>query len=112
MARLARGRIRYERYDECMLVLLLAVLCALAGEEDMFLVMAIFGVAKLEAYEELIAPTILEGVCPMYNFFDAIGGLDFKELFSFEKPHFRELLHELQLPEEIEIHRSVGLVCV
>ncbi|CAB1099714.1 unnamed protein product [Ectocarpus sp. CCAP 1310/34] len=106
MARLARGRIRYERYDECMLVLLLAVLCALAGEEDMFLVMAMFGLAKLEAYEELIAPTILEGVCPMYNFFDAIGGLDFKELFRFEKPHFRELLHELQLPEEIEIHRG------
>ncbi|CAB1098009.1 unnamed protein product [Ectocarpus sp. CCAP 1310/34] len=128
MARLARGRIRYERYDECMLVLLLAVLCALAGEEDMFLVMAMFGLAKLEAYEELmaptileakleayeelIAPTILEGVCPMYNFFDAIGGLDFKELFRFEKPHFRELLHELQLPEEIEIHRSVGVVYV
>ncbi|CAB1100507.1 unnamed protein product [Ectocarpus sp. CCAP 1310/34] len=61
----------------------------------MFLVMAMFGLAKLEAYEELIAPTILEGVCPM-----------------FEKPHFRELLHELQLPEEIEIHRTVGVVCV
>ncbi|CAB1099755.1 unnamed protein product [Ectocarpus sp. CCAP 1310/34] len=49
MARLARGRIRYEWYDECMQVLLLAVLCALAGEEDMFLEMAMFGlIAKLE----------------------------------------------------------------
>ncbi|CAB1111189.1 unnamed protein product [Ectocarpus sp. CCAP 1310/34] len=47
MVRLARGRIRYEWYDECMQVLLLAVVYALAGEEDMFLVMAMFGVAKL-----------------------------------------------------------------
>eukprot|EP00903_Cladosiphon_okamuranus_P022900 g21092.t1 len=31
--------------------------------------MAMIGLANLEAYEELIAPTILEGVCPMYNFF-------------------------------------------
>eukprot|EP00903_Cladosiphon_okamuranus_P016328 g15058.t1 len=72
----------------------------------MFLVVAMFGLAKLEAYEELIAPTILAGVCPMHNFFDAIGGLDFKELFRFEKPQFRELLDELQLPGEIEIHRG------
>ncbi|CAB1101205.1 unnamed protein product [Ectocarpus sp. CCAP 1310/34] len=81
MARLERGRIRYERYDECMQIMALALLCALAGEEDLFLVMTMFGLVKLEAYQELVAPTTLQGVYPMYNIFDAIGGFDFKELF-------------------------------
>ncbi|CAB1115709.1 unnamed protein product [Ectocarpus sp. CCAP 1310/34] len=106
MARLARAKLRSERYDECITGMLVAVLCALAGEEDLFLVLSLLGLVQLEAYEELITPTILEGVYPTYNLFYAIGGMDFKELFRFEKPHFRQLLYELELPKCIEIYRG------
>ena len=39
------------------------------------------------------------------NYFDVLGGFDFLEFFRFEKPHFLELLEELQLPAFIEITR-------
>ena len=41
----------------------------------------------------------------LYDFFEVIGGFDFKELLRFEKAHFRQLLHELELPDVIEIAR-------
>ncbi|CAB1110299.1 unnamed protein product [Ectocarpus sp. CCAP 1310/34] len=82
MACLARAKLRYERNDEFITVMLVAVLCALAGEEDLVLVLSLLGLVQLEAYEELIAPTILEGVYPTYNLFNATGGMDFKELFQ------------------------------
>lgn len=71
----------------------------------MFLVIAGLSVLQLQAYEQLVAPTTLEGVCPTHDFFEVIGGFDFKELFRFEKPHFLFLIAELQLPEFIEIYR-------
>lgn len=105
MARLARGQIRHERYQQCLQLVGLAVLCALAGDDDMFLVMAGLSVLQLQEYEQLVAPTTLEGVCPTHDYMEVIGGFDFKELFRFEKPHFLLLLAELQLPEFIEIYR-------
>lgn len=91
-----------------MQVIAVALLCALAGEEDLFLAITMLGLVQLEAYEELMAPKILEGVCPMYHCFDAIGGLDFKEICRFEKPHFHQLLYELQQLDETEIYRWVA----
>ncbi|CAM9620877.1 unnamed protein product [Hapterophycus canaliculatus] len=106
MARLARGQIRHERYGVCLQIVTLAVLCSTVGDDDLFLVMAAFGVLQLQGYEELVAPTTLEGVCPNHDYFEVIGGFDFKELFRFEKPHFLSLLAELQLPACIEIYRG------
>lgn len=62
MARLAKGRLRYERYKECMQVMAVAMFCALFEEEELFVMMIMFGAMQLEAYEELVAPTTLEGV--------------------------------------------------
>ncbi|CAM9903611.1 unnamed protein product [Ectocarpus fasciculatus] len=40
MACLARARIRHERYNECLLVIAMAVLCLCLGHDDLFDVMS------------------------------------------------------------------------
>eukprot|EP00752_Nemacystus_decipiens_P016030 g14332.t1 len=62
---------------------------------------------KWRAYLELVAPTRLDGL--RYDFMEVLGGFDFKELFRFEKPHFRRLLAALELPPELQIMRELGL---
>ncbi|CAN0295975.1 unnamed protein product, partial [Pylaiella littoralis] len=52
MARLARGKVRHERYEECLMAVSTAVICALAGHDDLFLVMGVLALVRLEAYEE------------------------------------------------------------
>eukprot|EP00752_Nemacystus_decipiens_P012511 g11081.t1 len=59
---------------------------------------------KWRAYLELVAPTRLDGL--RYDFMEVLGGFDFKELFRFEKPHFRRLLAALELPPELQIMRG------
>lgn len=105
MARLQRGKIRHERYEMYLCVITTALMCALAGEEEIFLVLAAVAAEQLRAYEDLVQPTTLAGVYPDYDFMEVIGGFDFKELFRFEKPDFLLLLEELELPNELEISR-------
>ena len=47
----------------------------------------------------------LKGICSHENFMDVIGGMDFFELFRFEKEHFMVLLDVLQIPDKVLIHR-------
>lgn len=103
MARLARGRIAAERYAECIQLTTIAALCALVGQEDLFIVLGTYSLLRWRQYEELVAPTRIEGV--RVDFFEIMGGFDFKELFRFQKPHFLELLAALQLPETLEVSR-------
>lgn len=56
-------------------------------------------------YQQLISPTTLPGLLPTHDFLEVIGGFDFKELFRFEKHHFRQLLVLLELPQHVEISR-------
>ncbi|CAN0340831.1 unnamed protein product [Ectocarpus sp. 6 AP-2014] len=106
MARLARARIRHERYNECLSVIALAVLCLCLGHDDLFVVLSSVGLLRLEEYHELVAATTLPGMASMPNFMDVIGGFDFWELTRFEKWHFRLLVELLELPEMIEIYRG------
>lgn len=105
MARMNRGEVRYKRKRSCQSTTLLALLCGLAGEEDLCLLLSVYSLHRWSLYRQLVAPTTMEGICPNYDFFTVIGGFDFKELLRFEKPHFMQLLRRLELPEFIEIHR-------
>ena len=49
--------------------------------------------------------TTLKGIYSHDNFMDVIGGMDFFELFRFEKEHFMVLLDVLQIPDKVLIHR-------
>ncbi|CAB1100220.1 unnamed protein product [Ectocarpus sp. CCAP 1310/34] len=89
MARLHRARTGHERYAECMRILMLA-----AGA---------YWVVKWRAFQELVAPTQLNGM--RHDFMEVLGGFDFKELLRFEKPRFRRLLAALELPPEFVISR-------
>lgn len=62
-----------------------------------------YSLLRWQMLEQLLTPTTIDGV--RMDFFEVIGGFDFKELFRFEKPHFLELLEALQLPETFEISR-------
>lgn len=88
-----------------LLVVTTAVLCALAGQEEVFVFLHALAAQQLQAYEDLVQPTALAGVYPNHDFMEVIGGFDFKELFRFEKPDFLLLLEELDLPDELEIRR-------
>ena len=44
-------------------------------------------------------------MCPKLDLFDVIEGFNFKELLIFEKPHFLQLIKELDLPDVSEIVR-------
>ncbi|CAB1108179.1 unnamed protein product [Ectocarpus sp. CCAP 1310/34] len=104
MTRLHRAKLGRERLGQCMHILLLAVVCAALGEDDLFLVLGAYWMLKWRAYLELVAPTQLGGV--RYDFMEVLGGFDFKEVFRFEKSHFRQLLAALELPPELEIRRG------
>ncbi|CAB1105922.1 unnamed protein product [Ectocarpus sp. CCAP 1310/34] len=101
MARLHRARMGHERYAECMRIVMLAAVCGVLGEEDLLLVVGACWVVKWPAFQELVAPTHLDGV--RYDFMEVLGGFDFKELLRFEKPHFRRLVAALELPPEFVI---------
>ncbi|CAB1110146.1 unnamed protein product [Ectocarpus sp. CCAP 1310/34] len=103
MARLHRARMGHERYAECMRILLLAAVCGALGEEDLLLVFGAYWVVKWRAFQELVAPTQLDGM--RYDFMEVLGGFDFKELLRFEQPHFRRLLAALEFPPEFVISR-------
>ncbi|CAB1111198.1 unnamed protein product [Ectocarpus sp. CCAP 1310/34] len=66
---------------------LLELISGVAGEEDLCMLVCVCCLYEWRRYHELHAPTTLEGVFPNLNFFEAIGGFDFKEVFRFEKPH-------------------------
>ncbi|CAM9918539.1 unnamed protein product [Laminaria digitata] len=85
---------------------LLAVVCGAAGAEDLCLLLCAYSLYQWSLFQQLVSPTTLESVCPNYDFFEVIGGFDFKELLRFEKAHFRQLFHELELPDVIEIARG------
>ncbi|CAB1102246.1 unnamed protein product [Ectocarpus sp. CCAP 1310/34] len=106
MARLNRGRVRYGRYQSCSQMTLLASIGVVAGEEDLCMLWCVCCLYEWRRYHELLAPTTLEGVFPNLNFFEAIGGFDFKEVFRFEKPHFLQLLRRLELPDSSEVSRG------
>ncbi|CAM9979863.1 unnamed protein product [Laminaria digitata] len=106
MARLKRGKVRHERHQSCMNMTFLAVVCGAAGAEDLCLLLCDYSLYQWSLFQQLLSPTTLESVCPNYDFFEVIGGFDFKELLRFEKAHFRQLLHELELPDVIEIARG------
>ncbi|CAB1116004.1 unnamed protein product [Ectocarpus sp. CCAP 1310/34] len=108
MARLHRAKLGHARHAECVRILMLCLACSVLGEEDMCLVLGALWLLKWRAYEELVRPTVLDGV--RYDFFEVLGGFDFKELFRFEKPHFLLLLAALELPAELEIWRG-GYSC-
>lgn len=103
MARIQRARTVHQRYEQCLQVLLLCVLCGVAGEDDLSLVLAAVCMLKLKHLADLAKPTQWDGI--QHVFFEVMGGFDFKETFRFEKPHFLELLDELDLPQYIEISR-------
>lgn len=103
MAPLQRAKLDHERYAECLRILALSVICAALGEDGLFVVLGAWWVLKWGSYNDLVRPTVLDGV--RYDFFEVLGGFDFKELFRFEKPHFLQLLAALELPAEIEIWR-------
>lgn len=84
---------------------MIALLAKLSDEEDVFLVISVMAVREFMLYHELVAQTTLQGIYPHLDFYQEIGGFDFWELFRFEKPHFLQLLEELQLPDDIEIYR-------
>ncbi|CAN0388823.1 unnamed protein product, partial [Pylaiella littoralis] len=75
MVRLQRAKIRHQRYTRCMQIFLVALLAELSGEEEAFLLMATMGLHQYMLYEQLVAPTTLEGVYPHIEFFQEIGGL-------------------------------------
>lgn len=103
MSRLQRARLGHERHGACTVILMLFVLCGALGEDELCVMMGALWLSKWRAYQELIRPTDLQGV--RYDFFEVLGGFDFKELFRFEKPHFLRLLAALELPAELEISR-------
>ncbi|CAB1105988.1 unnamed protein product [Ectocarpus sp. CCAP 1310/34] len=103
MARLARGRLAAERYAESIQVTTIAALCALVGGEDLFIVLGTYSLLRWQMYKQLVAATTIEGI--RFDYFERIGGFDFKELLRFEKPHFLDLLGALQLPNTFEVSR-------
>lgn len=102
MARLRRSKLGRDRYQECVDMTALAFILALRGERNLFLCVGAYSLLLWARYEELVAPTTIEGI--RYDFFEVIGGFDFKELFRFEKQDFLELLTELEVPD-LEISR-------
>lgn len=105
MARLNRGKVRYKRYQSCRTMSMLALIVGVTGEEDLFVIFLLYSMYRWSLYRQLCTPTTLPGLRPLHDFFDAIGGFDFKELFRFEKHHFLQLLRELELPDHIEVSR-------
>ncbi|CAB1111746.1 unnamed protein product [Ectocarpus sp. CCAP 1310/34] len=106
MARLNRGRVCYERYQSCSHMTPLALICGVAGEEDLCMLLCVCCLYEWRRHHELLAPTTLEGLFPNLNCFEAIGGFDFKEVFRFENPHFLQLLRRLELPDSFEVSRG------
>lgn len=111
MARLARGRIRHERYEEYLSIIALAMICLCLGHDDLFVVLSSVGLLHLQEYNKLVAVSALPRVASVPNFMDLVGGFDFWELTRFEKRQFRVLLELLQLPAEVEIFRYLQKCC-
>ncbi|CAN0443399.1 unnamed protein product, partial [Laminaria digitata] len=87
----------------------MALLWGISGEDDICAFFCFYSIYQWAMYRQLVEPTSFPGLCPQYDFFEVLGGFDFKELLRFEKPHFLQLLGELELPENIVIPRGYGV---